>query len=113
MDVDLKAGAKPFFARRPRKNPLHWKEKVKKEVQKQIKQGVIEQIQANKVAQWMSPAGFVAKDKKEEKSYHVCDLRNLNKLLKWDCSIFPMPNKVMQSLKSSSKFFIKNDLLHG
>ena len=37
MDVELLPGSKPFFARRPRKNPLHWKEKVKKEVQKLIK----------------------------------------------------------------------------
>ena len=62
MDVELTVGAKPFFARRPRKNPLHWKERVKKEVQKLIKQGVIERIPANEAAQWISPAGFVAKD---------------------------------------------------
>ena len=30
MDVELQAGAKPFFARKPRKTPLHWGEKVKK-----------------------------------------------------------------------------------
>ena len=86
---------------------------MKKEVQKLIKQGVIEHIPANEAAQWISPAGFVAKDEKEEKLCLVCDLRNLNKSVKSDCSIFPMPNKVMQSLKSSSKFFIKNDLLQG
>ena len=43
----------------------------------------------------------------------MCDLRNLNKSVKSDCSIFQTPNKVMQSLKSSSKFFIKNNLLQG
>ena len=64
MDVELQAGAKLFFARRPRKNPLYWKEKVKKEVQKLIKQGVIELIPAKEAVQWISPAGFVAKDKK-------------------------------------------------
>ena len=50
MDVELIANTKLFFARRPRKNPLHWKEKVKKEVQKLIKQGVIEHIPANEAA---------------------------------------------------------------
>ena len=39
MDVELLPGTKPFFACRPHKNPLHWKEKVKKEVQELIKQG--------------------------------------------------------------------------
>ena len=113
MDVELLPGSKPFFARRPRKNPLHWKEKVKKEVQKLIKQGVIERIPANECALWISPAGFIAKDKKEEKLRLVCDLRNLNKSIKDDCSIFPTPNEVMTSLKSSSKFFCKLDLLQG
>ena len=77
MDMELTVGAKPFFACRPRKNPLHWKERVKKEVQKLIRQGVIERISANKAAQWISPAGFVAKDEKEEKMRLVCNLRNL------------------------------------
>ena len=86
---------------------------MKKEVQKLIKQGVKERTPANEAAQWISPAGFVAKDEKEEKLRLVCHLRNLNKSVKSDCSIFPTPKEVMQSLKSSSKFFIKNDLLHG
>ena len=88
-DVELTMGAKPFFTCRPRQNPLHWKEKVKKEVQKLIKQGVIERIPANECALWLSPASFVAKNKKEEKLRIVCDLRNLNKCIKDDCSIFP------------------------
>ena len=78
-----------------------------KKVQKLIKQGVIEHIPANEAAQWISPAGFVTKDEKEEKLRLVCDLRNLNKVVKSDCYIFPIPNEVMQSLKSSSKYFIK------
>ena len=40
-------------------------------------------------------------------------MRNLNKSIKDDCSIFPTPNEVMTSLKSSSKFFVKLDLLQG
>ena len=55
----------------------------------------------------------MAKEEKEEKLHLVCDLRNLNKGVKSDCSIFPTPNKVMTSLKSSSKFYCKNDLLQG
>merc|ERR1712082_104838 len=43
----------------------------------------------------------------------MCDLRNLNKGIKSDCSIFLTPNEVMTSLKSSSKFSCKNDLLQG
>ena len=78
-----------------------------------MKASIIEWILANKQAQWISPAGFVAKDEKEEKLRLICDLRNLNKGVKSDCSIFPTPNEVMQSLSSASKYFIKSDMLQG
>ena len=66
MDVELQAGAKPFFTRKLRKTPLYWADKVKKEIKKLIKASVIERILANKQAQWISPAGFVAKDRKKK-----------------------------------------------
>ena len=103
MDVKLQTGAKPFFTRKPRKTPLHWGEKVKKEVKKLLKAGVIERIPANESAQWISPAGFVAKDEKEEKLRLVCDLCKLNKACKPNSSVFPTPNEVMQSLLSASQ----------
>merc|ERR1711895_212164 len=84
IDVKLQNNSKPFFARKPRKTPLHWAEKVKKEVKKLIKAGIIEQIPANELAAWISPAGFVAKDKKEEKLRLVWDLHQLYKGVKPD-----------------------------
>ena len=65
-DVELMSGVKPFFARKPRKTPIHWGEKVKKEVKKLLKYSVIERIPANEAAQRIYPAGFMAKDKKEK-----------------------------------------------
>ena len=44
MDVKLQAVVKPFFARNPWKTLLNWADKVKKEVQKLIKVGIIERI---------------------------------------------------------------------
>ena len=111
MDVELQSGIKPFFARKPRKTPLHWGEKVKKEVKKLIKAGVIERIPANESALWISPAGFMAKDEKEEKLRLVCDLHQLNKGVKPDSSVFPRPNEIMQAISSASQYFIKVDLL--
>ena len=102
-----------FFVRIPRKTLFHWGEKVKKEVKKFLKSGMIERIAGNEAAQWISPARFVAKDKKEEKLRLVCDLRQLNKACKSDSSVFPTPNEVMQSLLSASQFFVKADLLQG
>ena len=99
--MELQPGVKPCFARKPRKTPLHWAENVKKEFKKLMKASIIEN------------AGFVAKDEKEEKLRLICNIRNLNKGVKSDCSIFPNPNKVMQSLSSASKYFIKSDMLQG
>ena len=113
MDVELQNNSKPFYARKPRKTPLHWAEKVKKEVKKLIKAGIIERIPANESAAWISPAGFVAKDDKEEKLRLVCDLRQLNKGVKTDCSVFPTLNEIMQAINPASKYFVKKDLLQG
>ena len=74
MDVELQPGVKPLFARKLRKTLLHWAEKVKKEVKKLMKARIIKRIPANEQAQWISPAGFVAKDEKEEKLRLICNL---------------------------------------
>ena len=55
----------------------------------------------------------MAKDEKDKKLRLNGDLRQLNKGVKTNCSISPTPNKVMQSLKYASKYFIKTDLLQG
>ena len=55
----------------------------------------------------------MAKDEKKEKLALICDLRQLNKACKSDCSIFPTPSEVMQSLSSASRYYIKNNLLQG
>ena len=74
---------------------------------------MIKRIPANEAAQWISPTGFVAKDKKEEKLRLVCNLRQLNKACKSDTSVFKTPNEVMQSLLSASQYFVKADLLQA
>ena len=79
MEVELVPGTKPFYAGRPRKNPLHWADKTKKEIQKLLKAGIIERMPSNEQAAWISPSGFVAKDEKEEKLRLMFDLRELNK----------------------------------
>ena len=68
---------------------------------------------SNETAQWISPVGFIAKDKKEEKLRLICNLRELKKAVSTDSSVFLTPNKVMQSLKASSKWYVKVDLLQG
>ena len=64
-------------------------------------------------SRWISSAGFVVKDAKEEKLRLVCDLRELNKSTTSGYSIFPTPNEVMQSLKATSRYYIKSDLIQG
>ena len=102
-----------FLCKKTMENSAPLGRKVKKEVNKLLKSSVIERISANEATKWISPAGFIAKDKKEEKLRLVCDLRQLNKACKSDTSIFLTPNEVMQSLSSASQFFMKADLLQG
>ena len=113
MEVDIAPGTKPFYARRPRRFPLHWAEKIKKETQKLVKAGIIEKMPSDEILKWISPVGFVAKDAKEEKLRLVCDLRELNKATTSGYSIFPTPNEVMQSLKATSHYYIKTDFIQG
>ena len=43
----------------------------------------------------------------------IGDIRQLTKGVKTNCSMFSTPNKVIQSLKYASKYFIKTDILQG
>merc|ERR1712089_5295 len=113
MDVELNNTSKPFFTRKPKKHRLHWAQKVKKEVKKLVKAGVIEKVPPNEAAAWISPAQNIAKDIKEEKLRLVCDLRQLNKGVKPDRSVFPTPSEIMMSVNPASKYFVKLDMLQG
>merc|ERR1712237_25966 len=108
MDVELNNTSKPFFARKPKKHPLHWAQKVKKEVKKLVKAGVIERVPPNEAAAWISPAQFIAKDIKEEKLRLVCDLRQLNKGVKPDRSVFPTPSEIMMSVNPPQNHLFPN-----
>lgn len=98
MDTEPQPSIKPY------KTPLHW-------VKKLIKAGIIVRLPTNEQALLISPNGFVIKDEKEEKLRLIYDLCQVNKGVKSDCSIFPTPNEVMQSLRLASKYLIKVDLL--
>ena len=47
MDVELQPGVISLFAKKPCLTPLHRAEKVKKEVKKLIKAGIIKRIPTN------------------------------------------------------------------
>ena len=58
MEVKLKEGTKAFFARKPRKNPIHWEDKITREVKKLLHEGIIEKVPPCETAEWISPAGL-------------------------------------------------------
>ena len=64
MEVKFQPGAKLFLARKPRKTPIYWADKVTKVGEKLIKAGIIKKVTAIKQAELMSPASFVAKEEK-------------------------------------------------
>ena len=88
LEVKLKPNSTAFFARKPRKDPLHMADQVEKEIAKLCKAGIIERIPPGEIAKWISPAGFVEKGD-TGKLRLVCDLRRLNNAVEPDASIFP------------------------
>ena len=93
---------KTLLCQEAKENSTTLGRKGEKRSQEANQGGVIERIPAKESALWISPAGFVAKDEKEEKLRLVCDLRQLNKGVKPDSSVFPTLNKIMQAISSAS-----------
>ena len=86
---------------------------IKVEISKLVKAGIIQKMPPDVAAKWSSPAGFMAKDPREERLRLVFDARMLNKSVPTDSSIFPTPSEIMQNLSADSKFFVKADILQG
>ena len=101
QELKVKEGVAPHFAKRPRQSPLHWKDKIEEEKKKLIREGVIQRVVGEQPL-WVSPAGFVAKDKTEEKLRLVCDLYELNAATKGNTSVNPTSSQVMEALDPDS-----------
>lgn len=65
LEIKLKPGVSPYFAKRPPRMPLHWRQRVEQEKQKLIKEGVIQRV-VGESPRWVSPTGFVAQDHRKK-----------------------------------------------
>ena len=54
MRILMKEGAEPVAVNRPAAIPAHWQEKVKKDIERDIRLGVLERVPANTPVTWCS-----------------------------------------------------------
>merc|ERR1712112_469756 len=112
MDVQLKENYQPYICKKPRPSPIHWQEYIDKEVNKLLREGIIERAHGRKTT-FCSPAHWVAKNKEETRFRLFTDLRKLNEAVIPDTSIFPTPARVMAQVNPASTWFVAVDLLSG
>jgi hypothetical protein len=92
MRIPLKPGAKPVKKRPYRLNPKY-KEKVKIELDRMLKAGIIEPIEES---EWISP--MVVQDKKTGEIGICVDLRNLNDVCLHDPFPTPFTDEVLNNV---------------
>ena len=112
MEIRLKEGYKGYICRKPRAVPFHWRKHIDREIQKLLREGIIERANGRHLT-FVSPAHWVPKNKDESRFRLVTDLRKLNDSVIPDTSVFPSPARVMSMVKAKSSWFIVIDLLSG
>ena len=76
MRILMKEGAEPVAVHRPAAIPAHWQEKVRKDIERDIRLGVLERVPANTPVTWCSRMHVVAKKNGDPR--RVVDLRPVN-----------------------------------
>ena len=76
MRIHIKEGAVPVAVHRPAAIPAHWQQKVKDDIERDIRLGVLERVPANTPVTWCSRMHVVSK--KNGNPRHVVDLRPVN-----------------------------------
>ena len=82
----------------PRRVPAHYRDKVERQINEMLEQGIITQSSSP----WMAPAMFVPK---KSGDLHICiDYRELNKQTTKDAYPLPLPDEVQDRLAGSTIF---------
>ena len=100
---------RPCYLTVPRKIPLQLEEKAKVFLDEAVKSGVL--VKVNDPTEWLNPAIFLQKSDGTVRL--VVDLRILNSVTERIVHPFPSAYEIVQSIKPSSKYFAKFDLLQG
>ena len=102
----------PYKCTNSRPIPFALREAARKEVEEQIKLGIIERVPPNAHLEWCSRGMVLAKDNARDCRI-VCDNVELNKFL--DRNAFPMqsPRELVKQIPPTSKFFLSCDFYKG
>ena len=74
--IHLKTEAVPFATHVPIPTPIHWKEQIKADLDRDVKDGIIEKVPVGEPVQWCSP--MVVTAKKDGRPRRTVDLQRLN-----------------------------------
>ena len=76
MRIHVREDAKPVAVHRPATIPAHWQAKVKADIERDIKLGVLERVPANTPVTWCSQMHMVSKKNGDPR--RVVDMRPVN-----------------------------------
>ena len=83
VHINLKENATPYAVHVPIPIPLHWKDEVKAQLDKDVESGIIESVPIGKPVTWCS--SIVVAAKKDGRPRRTVDLQKLNSWLR-NCS---------------------------
>ena len=94
VDVELKPGSKPYHCQRPYRIPHFYLETLKKEVDRLVQLGVLEEAHGD--SPWAAPSFIIPK--KDQRVRFITDFRELNKCI--ERKPWPMPHitEVLQDI---------------
>ena len=77
MEAYVDPDAPPIAVHTPATSPIHWREEIKEDLERNVRLGVIEKVPPNTHETWCHRAFWTAKA--DESIRRVVDLQNLNK----------------------------------
>ena len=93
MDVNFKEGIEPFKVHTPAAVPHHWGKKVKKQIDKDVRLGIIEPVPQGTPTKWCSR--MVVASKKNGDPRRTIDLQQLNKATLRETHHTPSPYNIV------------------
>lgn len=112
MHIDIIPGANPCKKLRPYSVPLHWREKLKRQIDKMEDMGIIEKVPVGESYQWCH--GMVVTPKKHSDELRLTvDLKGLNKYVVRPAYPTNKPSDAVAQIPPGCKYFTTLDARHG
>ena len=109
MEIELKAGYKPFKLAVPRTISHHWRDDARDLVRSLESKGIL--CRENGTTEFVSPAHFVRKPGGGIRM--VVDFQRLNEAVKRPIHPFPSAHQCVQAILHTAKFYAVCDMVQG